>query len=54
MTKEEAIERIEDHMKVHKIGEYPHIKLAVALNMALDALRARHTLAKLDLYISKP
>lgn len=43
MTREEAIERISDHMEVHKIGEYPHIKLAVALNMALDALRAQQT-----------
>lgn len=44
----EAIRRIEDHMKVHRIGEYPHIKLAAALNMALDALRAQQTPAKLD------
>ena len=48
MTNEEAIERISDHMEVHKIGEYPHIKLAVALNMALDALRAQQTPATLD------
>lgn len=48
MTREEAIERISDHMEVHKIGEYPHIRLAVALNMALDALRAQQTPAKLD------
>lgn len=46
MTREEAVERISDHMEVHKIGEYPHIKLAVALNMAIDALRAQR--AKLD------
>lgn len=46
MTKEETIGRISDHMEVHKIGEYPHIKLAVALNMALNALRAQQ--AKLD------
>lgn len=48
MTREEAIERISDHMEVHKIGEYPHIKLAVALNMALNALRAHQPPAKLD------
>lgn len=48
MPTEEAIKRIEDHMEVHKIGEYPHIKLAVALNMALDALRAQQTHANLD------
>ena len=39
MTKEEAINRIEDHMEVHHIGEYPHIKLKEALDMALSALR---------------
>lgn len=48
MTREEAIERISDHMEVHKIGEYPHIRLAVALNMALDALRAQQPPARLD------
>ena len=39
MTREEAINRIEDHMEVHHIGEYPHIKLKEALDMALSALR---------------
>lgn len=43
MNEREAIERIRDHMEVHRIGEYPHIKLAEALNMALDALRAQQT-----------
>lgn len=43
MTNEEAIERISDHMEIHKIGECPHIKLAEALDMALDALRAQQT-----------
>ena len=41
MTVEQAIERIEDHMRAHKIGEYPHIFLADALDMALDALRSQ-------------
>lgn len=41
MTKEEAIGRIADHMRVHRIGEYPHLKLAEALNMAISALRAQ-------------
>ena len=27
MTREEAINRIKDHMVVHHIGEYPHIRL---------------------------
>lgn len=39
MTAEEAIKRIQDHMDVHRIGEYPHIKLNEALNMAISALR---------------
>ena len=39
MTREEAINRIKDHMKVHHIGEYPHIRLKEALDMALTALR---------------
>ena len=39
MTHEEAINRIKDHIEVHHIGEYPHIKLGEALDMALTALR---------------
>lgn len=39
MTKEEAINRINDHIKVHHIGEYPHIRLKEALDMAITALR---------------
>ena len=39
MDNQEAIRRIKDHMQVHSIGEYPHIKLAEALNMAIEALR---------------
>ena len=39
MNREEAINRIENHMEVHGIGEYPHIKLKEALDMALSALR---------------
>lgn len=35
---QEAIKRIQDHIRVHKIGEYPHINLKRALDMALDAL----------------
>lgn len=38
MTREEAIARIQDHMERHGIGEYPHIKLAEALEMAISAL----------------
>ena len=39
MTREEAINRIKDHMAAHHIGEYPHIKLKEALDLALSALR---------------
>ena len=39
MTREEAIIRIKNHMEYCGIGEYPHVKLAEALNMALSALR---------------
>ena len=39
MTREEAIARIKDHIEHHRIGEYPHIKLAEALDMALSFLR---------------
>ena len=39
MTREEAINRIKDHMAAHHIGEYPHIKLKEALDMAVSALR---------------
>ncbi len=46
MTNDEAIKRIVDHMERHRIGEYPHIKLAEALNMAIDALRAQQEAEK--------
>ena len=38
MDNAEAIRRIKDHIKVHHIGEYPHIKIAEALNLAISAL----------------
>lgn len=39
MDKKEAVARILDHMRVHKIGQYPHIKIAEALEMAIAELR---------------
>lgn len=39
MTREEAIARILDHMEAHCMGEYPHIKIKEALDLALIALR---------------
>ena len=39
MNREEAINRIENHMEVHGIGEYPHIALKEALDMSITALR---------------
>lgn len=44
MTNIEAIRLIKDHMQVHKIGVYPHINLAEALNMAIDALEKQENL----------
>lgn len=39
MTIEEAIKRIQSHMRNHHIGEYPHIYIGEALDMAITALR---------------
>lgn len=39
MDIKEAIRRIQDHLRVHGIGEAPHIKIGEALAMAIDALR---------------
>lgn len=39
MTKQEAIKRIQDHMRVHGIGKYPHNFIYEALSMAISALR---------------
>ena len=38
MDRKEAILRIKDHMEHHKIGEYPHLKLKEALDMAIAPL----------------
>ena len=38
MDKQQAILLIKNHMAHHGIGEYPHIFLGEALNMAIDAL----------------
>lgn len=39
MDWEESIRRIEDHMRVHRIGLYPHIHLGEALYEAIVALK---------------
>ena len=39
MSIEEAILRIQDHMRVHHIGEPPHIYIKEALDMAIVALQ---------------
>lgn len=41
MTSQEAIKRIQNHMEVHRIGQYPHILIAEAFTMAIDALREK-------------
>lgn len=38
MTNKEAVRRIRDHMQHHGIGQYPHLKLSEALEMAISAL----------------
>jgi len=38
MNPQDAIKSIRNHMKVHHIGEYPHIQIADALDLALYAL----------------
>lgn len=38
MQKNEAIARIREHILVHRIGSTPHIKLRLALEMAINAL----------------
>lgn len=43
MTNEEAIGRIQDHMRHHGIGQYPHLKLKEAFDMAINALRNQPT-----------
>ena len=40
MTNGEAIMRIKEHMRVHHMGVFPHIKIAEALKMAISALAA--------------
>lgn len=39
MKHTEAIRRIEDHIEVHKIGQYPHLFIGQALCMAIIALK---------------
>lgn len=41
MTIEEAIKRIQNHMEVHRIGQYPHIYIGNALTMAINALKEK-------------
>lgn len=41
MTTKEAIKRIQHHMEVHRIGEYPHIHIGEAFTMAIDALKEK-------------
>lgn len=41
MSDQEAIERIEDHIRVHRIGEYPHRFIGEALQIAIQAIRQR-------------
>ena len=38
MKKREAINRIKEHMRIHGIGQPPHVYIAEALNLAIEAL----------------
>ncbi len=38
MTNHEAVKRIKEHMQIHGIGQPPHIYIADALNLAIQAL----------------
>ena len=40
MTNEEAIDRIREHMAIHKLNEPRAVKITEALNMAIEALKA--------------
>lgn len=46
MTNEEAIHRIQEHMRVHKIGQYPHVLIKEALDMAITALQEQQVCRK--------
>lgn len=41
MTNGEAIHRIQEHMRVHKMGQYPHVLIKEALDMAINALQVQ-------------
>lgn len=46
MDRKEAICCIKSHMRVHTIGRYPHLKLAEALLMAIEALQEPERILK--------
>lgn len=48
MTNNEAIKRIKDHIKVHKIGEYPHLLIGDALELAIEALEQQEWISVED------
>lgn len=39
MENSEAIRRIQEYMRVHKMGQYPHVLIKEALDMAINALQ---------------
>lgn len=38
MSNQQAIQYIQDHMNIHHIGTYPHIKIGMALEKAISLL----------------
>ena len=53
MTREEAIERIKDHMEVHRSAEPRAIYITEALKMAIKALEQQAKIAQIidDCYL---
>lgn len=47
MTRKEAIERIKDHILVHKYYENHAVKIFEALNMAIEALEQQESYERL-------
>ncbi len=51
MTREEAIERIKDHIQAHRMSEPRAVKISEALYMAIEALKKLNVIERI---ISEP
>lgn len=54
MKTAEAIGRIREHMRVHKMGQYPHVLIKDALDMAIHALEEQKRREWVPLKMRKP